>query len=68
MKGRETQDELNVFLENVIINLFNEKYQLLHRVRSFVKQPADLELWKTYNEQGSYFPGKILYDQNYILL
>ncbi|KAL5284232.1 hypothetical protein ACFFRR_006484 [Megaselia abdita] len=58
MKGRETCDELNAFLENIIISIFNEKYQLLHRVRNFVKQPADFELWKLYNEQISYFPGQ----------
>lgn len=58
MKGRDTYSDLDAFFENTIVSVFNEKYQLLHRVKNFVKVPADVELWRTYNEQKSYFPGQ----------
>uniref|UniRef100_A0A1I8MGB2 SKA complex subunit 1 n=1 Tax=Musca domestica TaxID=7370 RepID=A0A1I8MGB2_MUSDO len=57
MCGRETVDQLNGFLESVIIPCFNEKYQLIHKQRNILRS-NDLELWKMYNEQASYLPGK----------
>lgn len=58
MCGRETLDQLNAFLETVIIPCFTEKYQLLYKDRSCVRNQNDLELWKLYNEQASTLPGK----------
>ncbi|XP_073817643.1 uncharacterized protein [Musca autumnalis] len=57
MSGRETVDQLNGFLETVIIPCFNEKYQLIHKQRNILRG-NDLELWKMYNDQSSYIPGK----------
>ncbi|XP_061389363.1 spindle and kinetochore-associated protein 1-like [Musca vetustissima] len=57
MSGRETVDQLNGFLESVIIPCFNEKYQLIHKQRNILRG-NDLELWKLYNDQASYLPGK----------
>ncbi|KAI8130474.1 hypothetical protein FF38_11916 [Lucilia cuprina] len=58
MCGRETLDQLNSFLETVIIPCFNEKYQLMHKERSCLRNLNDIELWKLYNEQSSYLPGR----------
>lgn len=60
MCGRETLDQLNSFLETVIIPCFNDKYQLIHKERSCLRNLNDLELWKLYNEQASCLPGKFL--------
>ncbi|XP_075162733.1 uncharacterized protein LOC142235361 [Haematobia irritans] len=57
MCGRESLDQLNSFLDTVIIPCFNEKYQLIHKQRQHLRN-NDLELWKMYNEQSSYIPGK----------
>ncbi|KAM7360790.1 uncharacterized protein ACRADG_007760 isoform 2-T2 [Cochliomyia hominivorax] len=56
MCGRETLEQLNSFLETVIIPCFNEKYQLMHKERSCLRNLNDLELWKLYNEQASSLP------------
>lgn len=58
MVGRESLDEINTFLESIIIACFNEKYQLLYRKRSTLRKPKDMELWNLYNQQESYVPGK----------
>lgn len=58
MRGRETIDDLVNFLEATVIPCFNEKYQLLHRHRDYIRNNADLELWKVYNGQASYVPGQ----------
>ncbi|XP_013108833.1 uncharacterized protein LOC106088080 [Stomoxys calcitrans] len=57
MCGRETLDQLNSFLETVIIPCFNEKYKLIHKQRQGLRS-NDLELWKMFNEQSHYLPGK----------
>ncbi|XP_054726258.1 spindle and kinetochore-associated protein 1-like [Anastrepha obliqua] len=58
MRGRESVDELRGFLANVVVPSFNKKYQLIHRQRSTVRNRHDLELWKVYNQQASYVPGR----------
>lgn len=58
MRGRETVDELKNFLDTVLVPCFNEKYQLLQRHRDCIRNHVDLDLWKVYKEQASYFPGK----------
>lgn len=58
MRGRETVDELKNFLETILVPCFNEKYQLLHRHRDCIRNHADLDLWKVYKDQSSYFPGQ----------
>lgn len=59
MCGRETLEHLNSFLETVIIACFNEKYQLIHKARNALRNNADVELWKMYNDQASYLPGML---------
>ncbi|CAD6993723.1 spindle and kinetochore-associated protein 1 [Ceratitis capitata] len=58
MRGRESVDDLRNFLDTVIVTCFNKKYQLMHRQRSTVRNRQDLELWKVYNQQASYVPGR----------
>ncbi|XP_067617721.1 spindle and kinetochore-associated protein 1-like [Eurosta solidaginis] len=58
MRGRESVDELRSFLDTVIVPCFNKKYQLMHRQRSTVKNRNDLDMWKVYNQQSSYVPGR----------
>lgn len=58
MCGRETLDQLNSFLETIIIPCFNEKYKLIHKERSGLRNLNDLDLWKLYKEQASLLPGK----------
>ncbi|XP_055850254.1 uncharacterized protein LOC129914860 [Episyrphus balteatus] len=58
MRGRETVDELKQFLDAILVPCFNEKYQLLHRHRDCIRNHVDLDLWKVYKDQASYFPGQ----------
>ncbi|XP_036335226.1 spindle and kinetochore-associated protein 1-like [Rhagoletis pomonella] len=58
MRGRECIDDLRNFLDTVVVPCFNKKYQLIHRQRSTVRNTHDLELWKVYNQQASYVPGR----------
>lgn len=59
MKGRETLDELNLFLEKTISKSFNDKYSLIFKQRNAVKQ-CDKELWNRYQMQIKYCPGNPL--------
>lgn len=58
MRGRETVDELKQFLDTILVPCFNEKYQLLLRHRDCIRNHVDLDLWKVYKDQASYFPGQ----------
>lgn len=57
MRGRETLDDIQIFLENVIIRCFTSKYTLLPKRREAVP-PMDLDLWNLYKSQEDYFKGK----------
>lgn len=57
MKGRESLDELQHFLTEVIIKCFTAKYTLMHKHRDAVRNMHDIVLWKLYHNQVSYFPG-----------
>lgn len=57
MRGRETLDDIQVFLESVIIRCFTSKYTLLPKRREAVP-PMDLDLWNLYKSQEDYFKGK----------
>lgn len=59
MKGRETLDDIQQFLESVIIRCFTSKYTLLPKRREAVA-PMELELWSLYKSQEEYFKGLIL--------
>lgn len=56
MKGRETLEEMNYFLEKTVSKCFNDKYSLLFKQRKAVKQ-CDKELWNRYQMQIKYCPG-----------
>lgn len=58
MRSRESIDELRTFLENTIIEVFIEKYQLLYKKKGAICNPHDVEIWKIYNQQKDDFPGK----------
>lgn len=65
MRGRETLDDIQIFLESVIIRCFTSKYTLLPKRREAVP-PMDLDLWNLYKSQEDYFKGKEkdIYDFN----
>lgn len=56
MKGRETLDDIQNFLESVIIRCFTSKYTLLPKRREAVA-PMELDLWSLYKSQEEYFKG-----------
>ncbi|CAO1436110.1 unnamed protein product [Diamesa hyperborea] len=56
MKGRSNLEELQEFLENVIVKTFTAKYTLFFKKRAALV-PADYQLWDMYREQASYFEG-----------
>lgn len=58
MKGRETLEEMNYFLEKTVSKCFNDKYTLLFKQRQAVKQ-CDKELWNRYQMQIKYCPGTL---------
>lgn len=58
MKGRETLEELNSFLHNTIIRCLTEKYTLAGKQRQVITNQHDILLWKLYDSQMAYFPGK----------
>lgn len=58
MKGRETLGELRDFLEKTVITCFTDKYTLLCKTRDAIRNPHDVEMWKTYKQQKDDFPGK----------
>lgn len=59
MKGRETLDDIQHFLETVIIRCFTSKYTLLPKKREALA-PMEMDLWSLYKSQEEYFKGKPL--------
>lgn len=57
MKGRESLEDMQQFLDTVIIQSFTAKYALLPKRREAVPQ-ADLHFWTLYKSQEEYFRGK----------
>lgn len=57
MKNRTAVEELQEFLENVVIKCFNDKYTLFYKKRDAVSNP-DRNLWIAFHEQKSYFNGE----------
>lgn len=58
MRGRETLDDIQHFLETVLIQCFTAKYTLLPKRREAVA-PMDIDLWNLFKSQEDYFKGKI---------
>lgn len=58
MKGRDSIDDLQSFLNSVISKCFSIKYILFHKQREFVRNQQDLTLWKLYHSQEQYFPNR----------
>lgn len=58
MKGRETLDDIQHFLETVIIRCFTSKYTLLPKKREALA-PMEMDLWSLYKSQEEYFKGKL---------
>lgn len=56
MRGRENLEDIQQFLDNVIIKCFTLKYALLPKRREAI-QPAELDLWNLYKSQEEYFKG-----------
>lgn len=56
MKGRDTLDDLQHFMDNVIVRCFSEKYALFHKQQNCVRNPQDLLRWKLFHQQCEYFP------------
>lgn len=59
MKGRESLDDVQQFLESVIIRCFTSKYTLLPKRREAVL-PMELDLWNLFKSQEEYFRGMTL--------
>lgn len=59
MRGRESLDDIQNFLEMVIIRCFTSKYTLLPKRREAVA-PGELDLWSLYKSQEEYFKGNII--------
>lgn len=57
MKGRDTMEELNHFLQHTIIKCFTEKYTLSMKDRTVLTNHHEINLWKLYYQQSEYFPG-----------
>lgn len=58
MKGRDTIDDLQYFLDSVIVRCFSSKYVLFHKQRDIVRNQHDLTLWKLYHNQAQNFPSR----------
>jgi hypothetical protein len=58
MRNRDTLPDLQNFMETTIIPCFTDKYTMVYRKRECVRHPADLDKWKLYQSQTSYFPGR----------
>lgn len=58
MKGRDTIDDLQYFLNSVISKCFSLKYTLFHKQREFVRNQQDLTMWKLYHSQEQHFPSR----------
>lgn len=56
MKGRENLEDIQQFLDAVIIGSFTFKYALLPKRREAVP-PNELHLWNLYKSQEEYFKG-----------
>lgn len=59
MKGRETIDDLQSFLDTVIIACLTDKYTLFFKKREAIRINPDVERWKLYHNQSSYHPGTL---------
>lgn len=57
MRGREILDDIQQFLDTVIIRCFTLKYTLLPKRREAIT-PSDLDLWSLYKSQEEYFKGE----------
>lgn len=57
MRGRENLDDIQHFLETVLIQCFTVKYTLLPKRREAVA-PMDIDLWNLFKSQEEYFKGK----------
>lgn len=56
MRGRETMDDIQRFLEDIIIKSLTSKYTLLPKRREAVAT-IDIDVWSLYKSQESYFKG-----------
>lgn len=56
LKQRATIDQIQQFLENIIIKSLTLKYSLLPKRREAVP-PLEIDLWNLYKSQESYFKG-----------
>lgn len=63
MRGRETIEDIQSFLDDVIVQCFTSKYALLPKRKEAVST-MEIELWNLYRRQESYFKGKN-YDHHY---
>lgn len=57
MRGRETRDDIQQFLDGVIIKALTLKYALLPKRREAVA-PCEMDLWNMYKSQEEYFKGE----------
>lgn len=60
MRGREVLEDIQQFLDGMIIRCFTLKYALLPKRREIIG-PAELDLWSLYKSQEEYFKGTHTY-------
>lgn len=58
MRGREVLEEIQQFLDTMIIRCFTIKYALLPKRREIIA-PMEMDLWNLYKSQEEYFKGKL---------
>lgn len=56
MRGRETKEDIQQFLDNIIVKSLTNKYTLLPKKRDAVPS-MDMDVWNLYKKQESYFKG-----------
>lgn len=58
MRGRETLEDIQQFLDAMIIRCFTLKYTLLPKRREVIA-PTEMDLWNLYKSQEEYFKGNL---------
>lgn len=58
MRGRENLEDIQQFLDTVIVKCFTLKYALIPKPRMAVA-PHEMDLWNLYKSQEDYFKGGV---------
>lgn len=67
MRGREVLEDMQQFLDTMVIRCFTLKYKLLPKRREIIA-PMEMDLWNLYKSQEEYFKGNSFFQQNSVLI